>query len=758
MVTRLLMGLAAALVLAVNSCQPNDTPKQTTTTSAPAKPAPTPAAENNDDGDTATRLGNAANVDGDRIINADSTPGDWLSYGRTYSEQRFSPLKDINTDNVKQLGVAWEFRTNTVRGLESTPIVSDGIMFVTGSWSKVWALDAKTGRQLWFYDPEVPGQWGRYACCDVVNRGVAVWKGAVYVGTLDGRLVKLDAKTGKPVWDINTIDRNRPYSITGAPRIVKGMVLIGNGGAEYGTRGYLTAYDADTGRQLWRFFVVPGNPALPPENKAMADAMKTWKAAGNRNWWDQGGGGAPWDSMSYDPELDLIYFGTGNGASWVRDLRSPGGGDNLYLSSIVAVHADTGELAWYYQTTPGDTWDFDSTSHLILADITINGVLRKVLMQAPKNGFFYVIDRTNGKLISAQPYTAITWAKGIDMATGRPIENPAARYARNPAVVIPGPVGAHNWQPMAFNPQTGLVYIPVIDGSFIFAKQHQLGFKPGAWNVSDFAQLGQIIAAGIAKGQIPPPAKGYIRAWDPVAQKMVWQVEMSGGWNSGMLTTAGGLVFGGGSDGNFAAYDAKTGNKLWAIDLKTGMSAPAITYTVDGEQYIAVAAAFGGSGGLGATSDPNTALQKYHNNQGRIFAFRIGGNKTVQAIQPEIPADMAAPPTETVDPKLAAKGFTLFHQNCAVCHGVLMLSSGEVPDLRMSSSEVWGQYENIVLEGAYADNGMASFKDILNADDVKAIRAYALQQAQALYAQKHPATPPPPGPPAPPPGTPPLTP
>ncbi|HEY0301973.1 MAG TPA: PQQ-dependent dehydrogenase, methanol/ethanol family, partial [Rhizomicrobium sp.] len=475
-------GLAALLVLALGACGPSDDGKQASPAPKPA--APPAAAENSDASD---RLDAAANIDGDRVVRADDTPGDWLAHGRTYSEQRYSPLKDINADTVKQLGVAWEFRTNTVRGLESTPIVSDGIMFVTGSWSKVWALDAKTGRQIWFYDPEVPGKWGRYACCDVVNRGVAVWKGAVYVGTLDGRLVKLDARTGKPVWDINTIDRNRPYTITGAPRVVKGMVLIGNGGSEYGVRGYLTAYDADTGRQLWRFFTVPGDPRLPPEDKAMEDALKTWNDGGTTHkWWEQGGGGTAWDSMAYDPDLDLLYVGTGNGSSWNRNLRSPGGGDNLYLSSIVALRPATGEMVWHYQTTPGDDWDYPATQHISLADLTIDGVLRHVLMQAPKNGFFYVIDRATGQLISAQPYTTITWSKGVDMKTGRPVEVPGVRYARNPSVQIPGPIGAHNWQPMAFNPGTGLVYIPVIDGNFIYAQQHTLAYRPGAWNASDF--------------------------------------------------------------------------------------------------------------------------------------------------------------------------------------------------------------------------------------------------------------------------------
>lgn len=731
MVGRWHASLAGLILVGLAACGPSDHAQK------PAAPKPAPTVRTSTSDDPASRLEDAADIDGEKIIHADETPGDWLAHGRTYSEQRYSPLTEINRDTVKQLGVAWEFRTNTVRGLEATPIVSNGIMFVTGSWSKVWALDARSGRQLWFYDPEVPGQWGRFACCDVVNRGVAVWKGAVYVGTLDGRLIKLDARSGRPIWDINTIDRTRPYTITGAPRIVKGMVLIGNGGAEYGVRGYLTAYDADTGRQLWRFYVVPGDPKLPPEDKAMADALKTWSDGGTNNkWWEQGGGGTPWDSMAYDPDLDLIYLGTGNGSSWNRNLRSPGGGDNLYLSSIVALKPETGELAWYYQTTPGDDWDYTATQHIILADMVIGGVMRKVLLQAPKNGFFYVIDRATGKLISAEPYTAITWAKGVDPTTGRPIESKGVRYAHTPSTQIPGPVGAHNWQPMAFNPETGLVYIPVIENSFTYVQQRTLGYTPGAWNASDFVQLGQLLAAAIKKGDAPPPAKGFIRAWDPVGQKMVWQVPMSGGWNSGLLATAGGLVFGGGSDGLFSAYDAKDGARLWSIDVKTGIAAPPVTYTVDGQQYVAVAAAFGGSGGLGATGDPNTALQKWRNNQGRIFAFKLGGTQTVQAIPPELPDHVPQPSSEVVDAKLAAKGFNLFHQHCAVCHGLLMVSSGEVPDLRMVAPEIWNQYDKILLDGALADTGMGSFRDLLGADDVRAIRAYALQQAQALYATK----------------------
>lgn len=687
--------------------------------------------------DIAAQLSRAADVDERAIEN--QKPGDWLSHGRTYSEQRFSPLKEIDRSNVKDLGVAWEYRTYSVRALEGSPIVSDGIMFITAPWSKVWALDAKTGKELWAYDPHVPGAWARYACCDIPNRGVALWKGAVYVGTLDGRLVKLDARTGRPQWDIDTIDRDRPYTITGAPRVVDGLVVIGNGGAEYDTRGYITAYDADTGRQVWRFYVVPGNPALPQNNPALTAALKTWNAGGKYKWWEIGGGGAPWNAMAYDPALKLLYAGTGNGDPWNRDIRSPGGGDNLYLSSILAIHAGTGELAWYYQVTPGDTWDFDATSDLILADLKIDGHMRKVVMQAPKNGFFYVLDRTNGKLISAKPFAVTNWATGIDMKTGRPIENPAARYKDKMAIVMPRQVGAHNWQPMAFNPQTGLVYIPSADGSAIFAPVGEKDFvyRPRAWNTgNDFAAVSKAVLGAIAGGHPPPPAVGYIKAWDPVAQKEAWHVPMAGNWNGGLLSTAGGLVFGGGADGIFAGYDAKSGAKLWSIDLKTGILAPPVSYTVDGTQYIALLAGWGGAGGLTDFKNPSSALSKYGTNQGRLFVFKLGGYKTVAPLASE-GAPAAEPPKETADAATVAKGFDLYSRNCLVCHGFFAESEGVVPDLRLVPPEIWGEYDDIVLGGALADGGMASFKDLLSKNDVAAIRAYVLQQALTAWDAAH---------------------
>ena len=348
---------------------------------------------------------------------------DWSMYGRTNDEQRFSPLKQINDQNVQKLGLVWSHEFGTNRGLEATPLVVNGVIYTTGEWSVVYALNASTGEILWTYDPKVPRSRARTICCDVVNRGVALYHGTVYVGTLDGRLIALDAKSGSPVWDVVTINQTQPYAITGAPRIARGMVLIGNAGSEFGVRGCLSAYDAETGKLVWRTFTVPGNPSRGFESKELETAAKTWHG----KWWTAGGGGTAWDTIVYDPQLDLVYTGTGNGTAWYRALRSEGEGDNLYLASILALHASDGEVAWYFQVTPGDNWDYDATQPLMLADLKIEGRNRKVIMQASKNGFFYVLDRETGQFISANPFAGqITWATGIDQKNGRPIESKTA--------------------------------------------------------------------------------------------------------------------------------------------------------------------------------------------------------------------------------------------------------------------------------------------------------------------------------------------
>ncbi len=530
-------------------------------------------------------------------------PGDWVTYGRDYAETHHSPLTQITAANVSRLGQAWSTEVGSQGKIETTPLVFDGVLYGTSTWSVVFAIDVRTGKLKWRWDPALvqtgyAGDGPRF-CCGAVNRGVALYQGRVYVGLLDGRLVALDAETGHVAWATQTTPPNSDYSITGAPRIVKGNVLIGNGGGEYGTRGYLTAYDAKTGEQKWRFFVVPGDPSKPFENDAMAKAAKTW----NGQWWKYGGGGNPWDGLAYDPEANLVYVGTGNGSPWNQMLRSPNGGDNLYLSSIVALNADTGAYAWHYQTTPGDNWDYNAAQPMILADLTIAGRVRKVIMQAPKNGYFYVIDRLTGQLISGDAYTYVSWSTGIDMATGRPKETEKARYRLTPVRLSPSPVGAHHWPPMAFNPATGLVYYPGQVTSMAFAGLDKLDFKEGQWNTG--TRIGTPGAAGNAPlppvppdPDMPPPG-GFFVAWDPLAQKARWRIPFNP--SGGALSMAGGLIMAGESNGHFVALDPATGTKLWETQMMPGVATP-ISYEVDGKQYVSV---------LSGTS------------KGRVFTFAL---------------------------------------------------------------------------------------------------------------------------------------
>jgi len=666
-----------------------------------------------------------AGIDGKRIGNADSEPGNWLAHGRTYDEQRFSPLNAINTETVDDLGLAWYWDTGTKRGLEATPIVVDGVMFSTGSWSVVWAHDAKTGELLWTYDPQVPREWGKNACCDVVNRGVAAWEGRIYSGTLDGRLLALDAGTGELIWEVQTTDRERPYTITGAPRIVKDKVVIGNGGAEYGVRGYITAYDTETGAEAWRFYTVPGNPADGFENKAMEMAAATWRGG---KWWEVGGGGTVWDSMAYDDELNLLYVGVGNGAPWNRYIRSPGGGDNLFVSSILAVNPDNGSLVWHYQTTPGDTWDYTATQHMILADVEIDGEARKVIMQAPKNGFFYVLDRTNGEFISAEAYVPVNWASHVDPESGRPVENPDAHYANDAKEIQPAPYGGHNWHPMTYSPDTGLVYIPALELSFSYAQDNAFKYNPDAWNTGvDFNEL---IPTTDPDEMIEDlkAVRGHLAAWDPVTQQEVWRVQHTGSWNGGLLSTAGNLVFQGRSDGYFAAYTADTGELVWEYPVGTGIIAAPVTYTVDGEQYVAVLAGWGGVFGIasGAPRHRNNVLT-----EGRILAFKIGGETELPPVDVTF-VEIPEPPPMEYTAEQVALGESLYHENCAVCHSPGLTASGAgVPDLRYSDASVHAAWDAIVRGGAFAGKGMASFAHVVDEEGAEAIHAYVVEMTKA---------------------------
>ncbi|MBW2281504.1 MAG: PQQ-dependent dehydrogenase, methanol/ethanol family [Deltaproteobacteria bacterium] len=664
-------------------------------------------------------------VDGARIAAADREPGNWLSHGRTYSEQRFSPLDAVNRENVSGLGLAWSVDLGTTRGVEATPIVVDGTMYVSLTWSRVLALDAATGERLWSYDPKVAGQWARNMCCDAVNRGVAVWKGSVFVGTLDGRLVSLDARTGTLNWEVQTTDPALPYAITGAPRVVKGKVVIGNGGAERGVRGYVTAYDADSGEQAWRFYTVPGDPSKGFEHPEMEVAAATWTG----EWWKVGGGGTAWDAMAYDPDLDLLYIGTGNGAPWTRYERSPGGGDNLYLCAILALRPDTGELVWHYQTTPGDNWDYTSVQHMILADVQIGGRERKVLMQAPKNGFFYVLDRATGELISAEPYAVMNWASGVDPATGRPVETDHSDYSEEDRLMLPGPYGGHNWHPMSFSPRTGLVYIPALDAGFWYTRAEKFEFQPEAWNLA--LDMDQTIALG---EEHPPDASGHLLAWDPVAQKPAWRVKHRGFWNGGVLSTAGGLVFQGTGDGRFAAYDAATGAALWEVQSTTGIMAGPVSYLAGGDQYVAVAAGFGG-GVIASTRNEDAIITQYLN-EGRVLAFKLGASA---AMPKGTPRDntVPAPPAQTATAEQIGQGRTLYNRHCFVCHGTSVASSLVVPDLRYASPETHAEFPEIVLGGTRVAKGMPSFGDLLRVEDLAGLHGYIVDKAHKAWQEQN---------------------
>ena len=661
----------------------------------------------------APRFAEAADqpVNGARIANADAEPGNWLSYGRTYSEQRYSPLARINDKNANKLGLAWFADLDTNRAQEATPLVINGVMYVSTAWSLVKAYDARTGRLLWAYDPQVHRELGVNACCDVGNRGVAAWNNKIFVGAYDGRLIALDAASGKPVWSTLTVDTSKPYTITQAPRVIKGRVIIGNSGGEYGPRGYISAYDAETGKLAWRFFTVPGDPSKPFENQAMARAAKTWSG----DWWKLGGGGPVWDAISYDPKLNLLYFGVGNGVQWARSARSAGQGDNLYLASIVALNADSGEYAWHYQATPGEEWDFDAVQQLILADLNIDGKPRHVLMQANKNGFFYVLDRKTGAVISAKAFVPMTWASGVDLNTGRPIENKDARYSETgkPADIKPGPLGAHNWQPMAFNPGTGLVYIPAQQVPIRYLPLPSLPIAPIGWNL------------GVALASLTAQDEGFLLAWDPVRQQEAWRVKYKGPWNGGVVTTAGNIVAQGDAAGNFNVYRADSGRKLWSMFAQSGIIAAPSTFEVDGEQYIAVLSGWGGSYAL--SGGKAAALSGNLRNVSRMLVFKLGGAAALPPLEPR--TLVINPPPEPGDAASVARGEPLFDQYCSACHGEHAVGGGVVPDLRASNFLAMDYFYNIVLDGALKDAGMASFKTALTRDDVTAIRNFIIHRA-----------------------------
>jgi quinohemoprotein ethanol dehydrogenase len=706
---RILLLVVTLSLAACNQSEPGDE------TVAQAPLSATPISDSKD-----------TQVNATRIVNADKTPGEWLTHGRTYSEQRFSPLQQINDKNVAELSLAWFAELPTKRGIEATPLMANGKLYVTGSWGHVLALDAKSGEILWHFDPKVPKEYGVHACCDVVNRGVALWGDNVYVGSLDGRLIALNRDTGALVWEVDTrINDTDSYTITGAPRVVNGKVIIGNGGAEMSVRGYVTAYDAETGAQQWRFFTVPGNPADGFEDETQQRIAKTWTG----QWWEHGkGGGTAWDSFAYDPELNLLYIGVGNGASWNQKIRSPEGGDNLFLSSIVAVNADTGEYVWHYQTTPGDNWDYTATQSLILADLDFDGDQRKVVMQAPKNGFFYVIDRATGELISAEKYMPVNWATHVDMQTGRPVEAPGVRSGSAEQVISPGPSGAHNWNPMSYSPATGYVYIPAMMSSFVYKDDFTAERRKTIWS-TNYSADGITLPDEITvkdRATIGPAAlKGILVARDPVTNQEVWRQPLGFYSGGGTLATQGNLLFQGDMQGRFTAYAADTGKQLWSQSVQSGVMAGPISYQLDGEQYIAVLQGWGGETGVpfGAIAGPLNMV-----NISRVLVYKLGGEavlpiiEMVEEILPE--HALIAASADSVE-----QGREVYNTFCIFCHGGNAVSSGLVPDLRYRISALDTSWQSIVIDGALKTNGMPAWDKFISRAEADAIKSYVIHEA-----------------------------
>ena len=653
-------------------------------------------------------------VDEDRILEAaEMEPGSWIAHGQTYAELRFPSLTQINRDSVKNLGLAWFKALNNRHRAQSTPLVIDRVMYFTDAWSVAYAVDAASGAELWRFDPGTDKRSMRYACCGgAINRGMAAYKGNLYFATFDARLIAISQATGEKIWEVDTSvsPSNNPYTITGAPRAVHDKVFIGQSSSEFGLRGYLSAYDAETGELAWRFFTVPGDPSLPFEHPELEQAAATWTG----QWWKYGGGGTVWNAIVYDADFDQLLFGTGNGAPWPRAIRSPEGGDNLFLGGIMSVDPNTGRMKWFYQATPADNWDFNASQDIALLDLEVDGVQRKVLFQAPKNGFFYVLDREDGELLQAAPFATLNWATHIDMETGRPVENPAVRYEEEPAWILPGNSGAHSWQPMSVDPQRGIAYTAVQDMSLFYVLPESFK-ETGVYELNPFGislgvELGRRHRELMAQAPPGPESKGYLKAFDGLAGEVVWSVERATPYNGGVLATAGGVVFQGDSNGQFAAYDTQDGTLLWEYDVYGGAGAP-ITYEIDGEQYLAVQV----GGGANRFND------------GRMLAFKLGAiGEIPEPLAPVV--DIPEPPPLTADADGIARGRELYFNTCVWCHGLGAVGMVNA-DLRLMSAETHELFQAIVRGGLLLDKGMDSFADAVTTEEAELIRQFVIAQA-----------------------------
>ena len=646
-----------------------------------------------------------AAIDG-RAIEDPRRAADWLSHGRTYAEQRFSPLAQIDRDNVAQLGLAWYLDLPAKGTVEATPLVADGVIYTTGSWGVVHAVDARTGRMIWTHDPQAQTRAAEAVVWDR-NRGVALYQGKVYVAVADGRLIALDARDGKVVWTAQTFDRAIPYGSTGAPRVFDGKVIIGQSGGDIGTRGYASAYDARTGELLWRFHAVPGDPAKGFEDEAMRRAARTWKG----EWWKYGGGGNPWNAFAYDPVLRLVYLGFGNGGPWNQAVRSPGGGDNLFLASIVAVNVDTGKYVWHYQNTPGESWDFPAAMDMVLADLLIDGETRKVLMQAPKNGFYYVLDRATGKVISAEKFVKVTWAERVDLTTGRPVEAPGIRFDGGPVDIWPSPAGGHNWYPMSFSPQSGLAY---------FAYR-EAGLRYEALDLATYEFREGVFDTSIRRRPVGGASEGGLMAWNPVSQREAWRFAVPTMFVGGTAATAGGLVFAGTGDGRLLAVDDRDGTLLWEAPTHNAVMGGPAVFSVDGEQFVAVMAGIGG----GMSQEHGLVPMGYrYGVDRRLLVFKLGGKATLPAKPEPLPLIEASPPS--ADPRVQ-RGAGLSVAHCGSCHGPAAINAGGAPDLRRSA--FLDTLEPVLFEGMLTSAGMPVFSKYLRRDEADDLKAYLLDRA-----------------------------
>lgn len=721
-----LIGISLLVPLALAGCGGNEP------TSGQAA-APQAAASANSAA-TAQPGGGAVAVDQDRLLRGTEDPNLWAHYGGSYNEQRFSPLTAINAGNVADLGLAWFADYDTNQNQHGSPLYVDGVLYVSTARNVVHAFDARNGERIWTYTPlMVPNP-----NLGLVNRGIAAYDGKIYMGMLDAHMVAIDANTGEEVWKVNTVpeslglgDMAKQYSITMAPRVAKGKVFIGGSGGEFGARGWIAAYDAQTGEEVWRFWTVPGNPEDGFEGEHLRMAADTWRT--DRRYWEQGGGGTVWDAAVYDPVTDLLYFGTGNGSPWNRQMRDPDDGDNLFVASVIAVNPDTGEYVWHYQETPGDSWDYDAVSPMMTADLDFNGQQRHVIVHPSKNGFIYVLDAATGEFISGDAFTGVTWALGID-ASGRPIEAPGARYETEPFNIGPGAPGGHTWHPNAFSPLTGLIYIPTWENYSAMTPQQMPAEGP-----PPLIAFGGRVDRATLKPHNKEANDGWLQAWDPVRREVVWESERGPRWTSGVLATAGNLVFMGNSNGNtLFAFNAENGEVLWSYDTQSAVYAAPITYELDGEQYIAAS--------VGGTSPGDYYAPSY----GRMLVFKVGG--TVQ-LPPQIsytPPELN-PPESTASAAVIARGGELYSQHCSVCHGTNAVQQrSSFPNLTLSPLlHVQAGFDQVVLQGGRVARGMANFSDRLSAEDSVAIREYIIARANEIRnAPPRPgfAPPPPPDP------------